>query len=63
MGFRCTRTDLGCSATYATTAELDDHTRMAHGYYKVDRLLASFSRPRRVEVASLNVSPHDTASP
>lgn len=63
LGFQCPRGDLGCAAAYATTGELDDHTRRAHLYYKADRFLQSFSVVRPVAVSALNSSPYQTALP
>jgi hypothetical protein len=61
-GYRCLRDDLGCSAVYATTAELDNHTRWAHFYYRLGRFFGSFHRFRAVEVPALNIAPTDTAA-
>lgn len=61
-GYRCLRDDLGCSAVYATTAELDNHTRWAHLYYRLGRFFGSFHRFRAVEVPALNIAPTDTAA-
>lgn len=62
-GFQCPRGELGCTAAYASTGELDDHSRRAHLYYKFDRFLQSFRVVRAVEVPALNSSPYDTALP
>ncbi|WP_018635683.1 hypothetical protein [Parafrankia elaeagni] len=42
--YRCPRGDLGCAAVFPTTGDLDYHLKLAHGYGRLARFLASLSR-------------------
>ncbi|WP_049795745.1 hypothetical protein [Frankia sp. EAN1pec] len=42
--YQCPRDDLGCTAVFPTTGDLDHHLRARHGYGRVWRLTSSLSR-------------------
>ncbi|WP_018499909.1 hypothetical protein [Parafrankia discariae] len=48
--YRCPRDDLGCTALFPTTGDLDDHLRARHEYGRVWRLTSSLGHVRVLPV-------------